>query len=170
MTIFGAVESCDSHRGPPTYEITMDGVTGSTMTVPCNNQFQNGLTVTAQGEGPSGVNARHVLTVTNLGGAQNLPLMLDYIQYVSYAGESSSSVVQATPSSATVDPPTAESPTAASTVTSSNTLTSSARSGSSTSPSLLSSSQAGSSLSTGFPKTLAASTGMFSFSVFLLCK
>ncbi|KDR67249.1 hypothetical protein GALMADRAFT_147255 [Galerina marginata CBS 339.88] len=115
IIIFGSIEPCAHNLAAPTYQITMDGKDGEIMTVVCNDQFQNGLSVTAEADGPSGVNANHVVTLTNLGGSQNAPLMFDYIEYTSFAGQSSGNGVQVFPPSTA-----AGSATASPTPTSSN--------------------------------------------------
>ncbi|KDR71436.1 hypothetical protein GALMADRAFT_143713 [Galerina marginata CBS 339.88] len=111
VTLFGSIEPCHPNLDDPTYHITLDGKTGPLMSVPCGPQFQDGLSVTAEADGPSDVNANHVVTFTFLGGSRSAPLMFDYIQYTSFAGGSPNGAVQApaTPPSNGARPATAPS-------------------------------------------------------------
>ncbi|KDR67246.1 hypothetical protein GALMADRAFT_161694 [Galerina marginata CBS 339.88] len=102
VTLFGSIGPCVPNLAAPVYQLTMDGQTGQIIPIICNDQFQNGLSVTVAAAGPSGVNAKHIVTLTSLGGSRNLPFMFDFIEYSSFAGQSSSTDLQAKPPSTAV--------------------------------------------------------------------
>ncbi|KDR68873.1 hypothetical protein GALMADRAFT_160712 [Galerina marginata CBS 339.88] len=101
VNIVGGVQPCGKNiSGLVEYQVTMDGVVGGHQTIACTSQFQIAVALYSGSGGTVGVNARHAVTLTNLG-PTSAPLLLDHFDYIVFptAGLSTPSPAPTTGSS-----------------------------------------------------------------------